>query len=135
MPRSLRRLVHTGLIVILAAACSGPTDSNPHDTLVAGPAARLERVVDPKTAPAGTVIEITVRVVDSRGNPVEGVDVKWITANGAGITANAPRTDADGLATATWWLGPIATTYSASAHAAGMVTTFTLTASPAPAGS
>ena len=129
---SFRRPITTGLILLLAAACSGPTDSNPTDTLVAGPPARLERYLDPRTAPAGTVTEITVRVADARGRPVEGVDVRWVTGNGAGITANAHKTDADGLATAAWWLGSVATTYSASAHAAGMVITFTLTATPPP---
>lgn len=78
---------------------------------------------------------LAVRVIDTAGQPVAGVEVTWtVTAGGGSISPSTSVTGADGIAKAQWTLGPGTGEQTATAQAAGFtVGTFTVTAqAPAP---
>lgn len=78
---------------------------------------------------------VTVRVADSRGNPVEGESVSFSVTSGGGSVSPATVTSgSDGTAVTTWTLGTDASEGQALQAAAGGVTAdFTATALPGPA--
>ena len=139
LPSMLRK----SLVVVAIAsslACDGSTEP---EVPVPGPPTRIERIVDPTTAVAGTVIPVVVRVTDENRRPVPNVGVRWIAADGSGVTGVPPHTtDAEGKAKADWWLGTDAKRYTMSAHVmvgegatqtTVAVTTFSLVATSPPA--
>ena len=117
-PRTAYRGSRRGPVLLavasaLVTACGGTTepDRNPAQTLPPGVPAALE--IEQGNQQAGLTgrpldTAPTVRVVDSRGDPVAGVDVSFETDPGSGtITRPDPTTDATGLANAgSWTLGP-----------------------------
>ncbi|MDQ3783002.1 MAG: Ig-like domain-containing protein, partial [Actinomycetota bacterium] len=79
-------------------------------TAVAGDASRLTVVSgNDQTAEIGTLLpaSLVVRLVDSEGNGVPNTAVTWVVATGGG-TPNPVNTttDADGLTSTRWTLGP-----------------------------
>lgn len=80
-------------------------------------------------------IELVARATDGRGRPVAGQAVTWSVASGGGSLANASaKTDADGLARATWTLGTVAGQQTVSVRAGSApAATFTATALAGPA--
>ena len=64
----------------------------------------------PRANPGWTLAEpVTVRLVDSDGEPRPGVPVHWtVTAGGGSIEPVEEETDGDGEASAVWTLGPAA---------------------------
>lgn len=77
---------------------------------------------------------LTVRAEDGSGAPVAGVPVGWtITAGEGTVVAQSTETDAQGLARATWTLGPTAGAQTARAAAGSAAATFSATATPGPA--
>jgi protocatechuate 3,4-dioxygenase beta subunit len=81
-------------------------------TGVAGPAASIaiaNSASNNQSAPAGTAVAIapSVKVVDAKGNPVQGVAVSFAVASGGGsITGGNATTDASGIAqVGSWTLG------------------------------
>ena len=123
--------------LLAAAACKGPTDA-PR----AGPPTNIEAIVSPTTATVAEVLAPRVRVTDRNGIPVEGVEIRWIGADGApAIPKGTNLTDENGENEAEWWLGAVAKTYTMSAHllvgedvnkTSVDVTTFSVVASPGP---
>ena len=104
-------------------------------TATAGSAARLEAVSgDGQSAVAGTPLaeELAVRLLDPEGNPVAGVAVAWVPAQGAGTVApESTPTDAGGRAATGWTLGSQPGTQTVSAVVSGVgVVAFTATALP-----
>lgn len=90
------------LLVATAAACSsGSTGPSPEMTLTA-----LEHANGP-SRPVGTDLDQPLRVeVRVNGIPRSGVEVTWGAAHGE-LTGLTSITDADGIATARWRLGPL----------------------------
>lgn len=101
---------------------------------VAGPPATLEKAAgDGQFGPVGAALApLGVVVRDHFGNPVGGAPVAWEVVSGGGsLDVPTSVTDASGLATVTWRLGPVPgpNAVRASAGAAPPVT-FTATATP-----
>lgn len=62
-----------------------------------------------RTAAAGAPVSVppTVRAVDKLGNPVAGAPVEWsVVAGGGSVSAATTQTDASGVASVQWTLGP-----------------------------
>jgi PKD repeat protein len=79
-------------------------------TATAGNAAGLTIVSgNDQTAEVGTRLptDLVVRLTDGEGNPVSGAAVTWVVSVGGGsVTPENGTTDAAGLASAQWTLGP-----------------------------
>lgn len=93
------------LLAALTASCGGDV------TLpVEGEAAELVLVDgNEQVGPAGTDLAspVVVRVVDVEGRPVPSIEVDFVVESGGGAVEPAAATSgSDGLATATWTLGP-----------------------------
>jgi Bacterial Ig domain/Bacterial Ig-like domain (group 1) len=96
-------------LAALTASCGGDvTLPDP------GEAAELELVDgDEQIAPAGTALAepVTVRVLDTEERPVTNQEVTFsIVSGGGSVEPQTVTTDADGIAAATWTLGPNAGT-------------------------
>jgi hypothetical protein len=92
-----------GTLALLSAAliaCSNGNEPEGGLTLVGS--------LPPRANPGWTLAEpVTVRLVDSDGEPRPGVPVHWtITAGGGSVEPVAAETDSDGEASAVWTLGP-----------------------------
>ncbi|HEY9505117.1 MAG TPA: plastocyanin/azurin family copper-binding protein [Gemmatimonadales bacterium] len=87
---------------------------------------------DGQTEAPGAVLPEDLRVVITRASePQEGIEVAWATTSGGTLDPATSTTGADGIASATWTLGPTAGTQSATATVAdaeGSPVTFTATA-------
>jgi adhesin/invasin len=113
-------------------------------TATASAPAKIEAVAgNNQTSPAGSSVptDPTVKVTDSRGNPVVGASVTFlVTAGGGAVNPTDPvPTNTSGLASVSWTLGPQAgqNTLSASvggSSVAGNPVTFTATGTPGSAG-
>jgi len=126
-----------GLIALLAAtvvaqmiACgdaSGPKAGPPASiVLVSGDAQGTAEVGSKLGQP------LAIRVSDSQGRSLTGVTVAWNTSSGA-LSASSSLTDASGVATVEWTLGPVAGTQSATATVTGLnPVTFTAVAIAGP---
>jgi len=126
-----------GLIALLAAtvvaqmiACgdaSGPKAGPPASiVLVSGDAQGTAEVGSKLGQP------LAIRVSDSQGRNLTGVTVAWNTSSGA-LSASSSLTDASGVATVEWTLGPLAGTQSATATVTGLnPVTFTAVAIAGP---
>jgi hypothetical protein len=100
-----------------AAGCSddsGPTLS----PLVV--AQTEEQSGDAQIGPIGQPLDDALRVIVTRDDqPVEDVEVQWLTTTGGSFVQGTTMTDADGVATATWILGPEPGDQAASARVVG----------------
>ena len=91
-------------VVMIAAAAIGMTSCDDTLTTEAAPAALLYES-GPEAGPPGTLLPepLVVKVVDGSGEPVEGVELRWVIAAGGGsLERGATPTDADGLARNTY---------------------------------
>jgi Bacterial Ig-like domain (group 1) len=69
---------------------------------------------------------LVVRLVDVGGNPIAGSAVSWVIGVGGGSVVPSGDTDADGMASARFTLGPVAGTNTVNAVVSGVgVVTFT----------
>jgi plastocyanin len=74
---------------------------------------------DQQTGPVGTALSTPLRVLITRdGEPAQGVDVAWAAGQG-GSLGEELESDADGIATAVWTLGPVQGDHSATASISG----------------
>jgi hypothetical protein len=108
-------------------------------TSAAGPAAGVFAVSgDGQSGVVGGALPApsVVRVADAHGNPVAGAAVDWtVSAGGGTVSPAAARTDAAGLARATWTLGTVPgsnTLQARTVEAPGSLAVFHATASPGP---
>src|SRR6476661_8978948 len=113
-------------VVSLAIACgdsSGPGSDTPANViLVSGDAQPSAEVGTKLPGP------LTVRVTDSQGKNVRGVNVAWAAASGT-LGAASSITDAGGNASVEWTLGTTAGSQTATATVTGLpAVTFTATA-------
>ncbi len=105
-------------------ATSGSQQGRSEVTVIAGAATRVVAAGgEGQTGTAGAVLPtpLSVRVTDVDGNPIGGVPVTWSVATGGGsILAVVATTDAAGISTARWTLGPAAGMQTAAAEVAGL---------------
>ena len=83
-----------------------------------------------QTGPASSVLPLPLVVEphDAFANPVPGVTVTWATPSGGSLAPPSGLTNASGQAQATWTLGPVATSQTATATVATLPpVTFTAT--------
>ena len=116
------RLTRAGTYRLLVTAPGLNGDSSAVVTIGPRNATQLALVsgggqgADPGTALPQPVV---VRAADGYGNGVAGVEVTFAVASGS-TSATADTTDADGLASVTWTLGPATGTQTLTATAAGL---------------
>ena len=110
---------------VQAAATGAAASVSFGATVLAGPAAAIAKLRgDAQTGRPGTTLATrpVVRVTDALGNPVAGVTVQWLVTAGGGSPASASgTTNAAGLDSIAWTLGPAdgANTLEASAAPGG----------------
>ncbi len=101
--------VGTGYTVV-ASATGYVSGTSSAFNIVAGPAANIAiSGGNGQTGPANTVLPqpLSATVTDASGNPVSGVTVHFAVATGGGsVGTAAPVTNASGVATTTWTVGP-----------------------------
>src|SRR5687768_2234210 len=109
------------IISLFAAACGGDS-SGPER---AGPPAGMTAVAGAnQDGQAGTALPtpLTAKVVDAQGRPVASVGVTFSIASGGGtLSATTDTTDAEGLASVTWTVGPLLGAARAEARAPGVL--------------
>jgi plastocyanin len=125
-------LISTAVVIAVAAGCgddgSGPPP--PEDPLV------IQKTTsgsgDGQTGAVGEALASGLRVVITRASePQSGIVVTWATGDGGSLSPPTSSTDADGIATSAWTLGPDPGTQTATATAAdadGSPVSFTATA-------
>jgi protocatechuate 3,4-dioxygenase beta subunit len=116
------------LAICVAASCdAAPTEAPVPGEVQAASAGPLAGTVG-SALPA----PLTVRVLDDRGKAMRGVAVSWsVTAGGGTIDPASSTTDAAGVASASWTLGPGAGAQGASAAVGELApVSFTAAASP-----
>jgi uncharacterized protein YjdB len=93
-------------------------------TVIAGAATRVVAAGGAgQTAPAGSALPtpLSVRVTDVDGNPIGGVQVAWtVTSGGGSLRSVTGTTDAAGISTAQWTLGPGTGVQTVAAEVAGL---------------
>jgi hypothetical protein len=88
--------------------------------LVAGPPSELRKFgFDSPAAITGSVLTLSVKLVDAFGNGVSGKSVSWAAAGGS-ISATTSTTNDGGVASVTYTLGADPGTYSLTATAEGI---------------
>ncbi len=115
-------LITRSLIVAAAVACGDPADPSEILSLqlVDGNGQQAVTMNGAQTFTGSGYLADTlrVRVVNSAGNPVEGVTVIW-AADAGGVEPNLSTTDASGMATARWsWFSPVTGWAPVGAHRA-----------------
>jgi plastocyanin len=125
-----RRSART-VAALLALACNGNSDPTVSAPIIAKAGTKSG---DAQTGPANQALPSELRVVVTRdGAPASDVTVTWSTGSGGSLTPNTGQTDADGLTSSIWTLGPTTGPQAASARVDGgglnSTVTFTATAS------
>ncbi len=128
------RKAGTGYTVGASASGYGSATSAAFN-ITAGPAATITVASgNAQSGPTSTALTnpIVALVSDSTGNPLSGVTVTWATSGGT-VSPGSGLTNASGLASATWTLGPSGGAQSATATVSPLPSaTFTVTASAPP---
>lgn len=105
------------LVLLGFAACDS---SDPLLPVVPTRVAALEG--DGQTGSAGSALPIplTVRVTDAGNNAVPGVTVTWSALNGGSVAPASATTNIEGVASATFTLGPVIGQQQAQAQVSGL---------------
>ena len=111
------------------ATAAGLTGSPLQFTHTAGPGTAASLVLisgSGQSGPPGEALSapLVVRIVDGAGNGIPGQPVTWIVATGGGsVTPGTSLTDAEGVASAAWTVGPTpgGNTLNAVASGVGVV--------------
>jgi plastocyanin len=125
-------LISAAVLIAVAAGCGGDSGPPPpEDPLVIQKTPTASG--DGQTGTVGGALPDELRVVITRASePQTGVVVDWATANGGSLAPATSSTDADGIATSIWTLGPDAGPQTATATAVdgadGSPVSFTATA-------
>jgi plastocyanin len=121
-------------LAAMAVACGGGNGGNdpPSDDDPLVVARTTAASGNGQTGTVGDALPSELRVIITRSaEPQEGVGVTWATPDGGSLVPAASDTDADGIATTTWTLGPDVgeqTTTATVADADGSPVSFTATA-------
>jgi plastocyanin len=129
MPIQWKRGV-LGVAALLALGCNGGNDPTVSPPIIAKAGSKSG---DAQSGPASTALPSELRVLVTRdGAPASDVTVTWATGSGGSLNPTSDKTDADGLSTSVWTLGPTAGPQSATARVEGgslnSTATFTATA-------
>ena len=126
----------SALLLLPLLACSGGDDNRvqpePVPVLITADAGIGQ------SGPPGSVLPLplSVLVTDAGGDPVGGIEVTWSVVSGGGtVSPSSSMTDADGVATTQFTLGPAEGVQQAQAQAAqlqGSPVVFSATATAAP---
>ncbi len=85
------------------------------------------------TAAVGSDVTATARVVDSGGDPIEGIDVTLeVVAGGGTVSPGTASSDGDGLISGTWTLGTTPGTQRLRVTAGAFQLVFSVTSEPGP---
>jgi hypothetical protein len=122
---------------VCALACNGNSDPTVAAPIIAKTGTKSG---DAQSGPAGEALPNELRVEVTRdGSPATGLVVTWSTGSGGSLTPASQQTDADGISTSVWTLGPTSGPQSAIARVEGgglnSTTTFTATATTGTPGS
>jgi hypothetical protein len=105
----MKRVALAGVVAALAAMACGDLLQEP-DTGIGKEVVRLEKVSGDRQvgAPGTTLAEpLRVEVVDFDGDPAPRLRVQWAVVSGSGdVEPRNAFSDAEGIAEATWILGP-----------------------------
>lgn len=120
----------TALMALLALACNGSSDPTVAAPIIAKAGTKSG---DAQSGPADQALPSELRVEVTRdGAPASGLTVTWSTSSGGSLTPTSDETDADGLSTSVWTLGPTSGPQTATARVEGgglnSTATFTATA-------
>jgi hypothetical protein len=121
------------LCAALLGACKDTTSPHPPAQLQPASAITVAGTVSQPLADS-----VAVRIADSDGFPLAGVQVTWQPGTGSGSVSPATSTTgADGIARTRWTLGTVAGTQTLTVSVAGVTPSlmFTVTAAPGPAAS
>ncbi|MFI5311215.1 MAG: beta strand repeat-containing protein [Gemmatimonadales bacterium] len=133
---TLGALVGSQSITVSSAGVGAVTVTATATAASAGPSVLSLVSGGAQSATAGTMLApITVKVSDASGNPIAGGTVTFaVTTGGGSVAPSSGTTDAQGLMTTTWTLGPTpgAQTMTASASSTPNVLTIGATATSAP---
>ena len=102
------RRIGLGLIMALGAVSAGCNKSDPADPTVPFKMVKVDG--EPQNGLNGTDAEapLRVRVVNSAGDPVEGVPVLWAATSGGGsVSTESQETSSQGISSVTYTYGPI----------------------------
>ncbi len=115
-------LMPSALLAAMTVACGG--DSGGSDPPPGEEPLVVQRTAvssgNGQTGVVGGLLAGELRVVITRtSEPQEGVAVTWATADGGLLAPPTSDTDADGIATTTWTLGPDPGTQTATATVSG----------------
>jgi plastocyanin len=118
------------LAALLALGCNGDSDPSVSAPAIAKTGSESG---DGQSGPASQLLPNALRVEVTRdGAPASNVTVTWSTNNGGSLSPTSDQTDADGLSTSLWTLGPTSGPQTATAQAEGgslnSIATFTATA-------
>jgi plastocyanin len=121
---------------LLALGCNGGNDPTVSAPIIAKAGTKSG---DAQSGPANTALPSELRVLVTRdGAPASDVTVSWATGSGGSLNPSSDQTDADGLSTSLWTLGPATGPQSATARVEGgglnSTVTFTATATSGTAG-
>jgi len=122
--------------VVGTLACNGNSDPTVSAPIIAKAGTKSG---DAQSGPAGQALPNELRVEVTRdAAPASGVNVTWTTGSGGSLTPTTDQTDADGLSTSVWTLGPTSGPQSATARVEGgglnSTATFTATATTGTSG-
>jgi plastocyanin len=122
---------------VCALACNGNSDPTVSAPIIAKAGTKSG---DAQSGPAGEALPNELRVEVTRdGSPATGIVVTWSTGSGGSLTPTSQQTDADGISTSVWTLGPTSGPQSAIARVEGgglnSTATFTATATTGTPGS
>ncbi|HEU5049377.1 MAG TPA: Ig-like domain-containing protein, partial [Gemmatimonadales bacterium] len=111
-------MTKTGLLAVLLAlaACGDSSDPGPVPTTIA----MLDGDQQDGSQSQALSEPLRVLVTDEAGAPVSGVDVAWTVTAGGGTITPSSTTDVEGIAAATFVLGPANGAHTAQAAVAGL---------------
>ena len=123
-----------GSLLLLAGCNDSGGDTGPSDPVTIEKAPSKNG--DGQMGQVSSELDAPIRVLITRnGTPVPDISVTWTASDGGAVTPSVTESGDDGIAEATWVLGPEEGPQSASASvedATGSPVAFTAEASPAP---
>ena len=121
--------------VATVSAVNGSPVTFTHSALKGTPSTFVRQSGDGQSAVVGRQLPnpLVVKVTDASGNPLEGVAIGWsVTAGGGSVSDSNSTTDAQGITSVEWTLGPTLGSQTLSASVQGLTpVTFGATGLPA----
>ncbi|MBA3260542.1 MAG: Ig-like domain-containing protein [Gemmatimonadales bacterium] len=120
MPKQFRIRLTAAALVLGSFMVAGCSDDGGLNATPLSIAATEEESGSGQTGQAGQQLDAELRVIVTRdGEPEADVEVQWLTANRGSFSPGTSVTDASGIATTLWTLGPDEGGQSANARLVG----------------